>query len=231
MHSTVTDGAPGSTVPHARAPKSGPSVYGTIDSPAGFPATTAVLVDPPVTAALVDELSDLWVRVTNAGGSVGFVPPVDLDRVRPHTVSILTRVIDQTDTLVALREVPVSDHESAGSDSLLATEQKGDAPIVAWCVLTANDSPPRRGWRTVRHVQVDPARQGQGLGSRLLAAVDLVAKDHLGLTALTLNTRSGTGADAFYRREGYREVGRLPRAVRISDDDYRDDIIMWKEMG
>lgn len=191
MQATVTD----SSTPEA-SPVSGGDI--------------AVLVDPPVTAALVDELSHLWVRVTNAGGSVGFVPPVNIDEVRPHTVSILARVIDRTDTLVALKE---------------------GAAIVAWCVLTSNDSPPRQGWRTIRHVQVDPAKQGGGLGGKLLAAVDQVAREELKLGALTLKVRSGTGADAFYRRHGFSEVGRLPRAVRMADDDYRDDIIMWRELS
>ncbi|WP_199036257.1 GNAT family N-acetyltransferase [Glycomyces salinus] len=181
----------------------------TPEASSGKGDETSVLVDPPVTAALVDELSYLWVRVTNAGGSVGFVPPVNLEEVRPHTVSILARVIDQTDTLVALKE---------------------GAAIVAWCVLTSNDSPPRQGWRTVRHVQVDPERQGSGVGGKLLAAVDRVAREELKLEALSLKVRSGTGADAFYRRHGFTEVGRLPRAVRVADDDYRDDIIMWREL-
>lgn len=168
-----------------------------------------VLVDPPVTSDLVNEMTDLWVRVTNAGGSAGFVAPVTFEQVRPTTVSILSRVIDGTDTLVALTE--------------------GEA-IVGWCVLASNDSPPRQGWRTVRHVQVDPSRQGSGLGGRLLQAVDTVARSVLDLEALTLKVRTGTGAEEFYLRHGFVEVGRLPRAVRISADDYRDDIIMWRRL-
>ncbi|WP_025273064.1 GNAT family N-acetyltransferase [Haloglycomyces albus] len=173
------------------------------------PDVSSVLMDPPVTAALVDELSQLWVRVTNAGGSVGFVPPIDLKQVRPHTVSILSKVIDRTDTLVAV--------------------QKG-AAIVAWCVLTSNDSPPRSSWRTMRHVQVDPDLQGSGIGGDLLEAADTVAKQKLGLRALSLKARTGTGAVDFYARHGFREVGRLPHAVEISPDDWRDDVIMWKEL-
>ncbi|GIG64401.1 GNAT family N-acetyltransferase [Phytomonospora endophytica] len=168
-----------------------------------------VLVDPPVTADLVNEMTDLWVRVTNAGGSAGFVAPVTVPQVRPTTVSILARVIDGTDTLVALTE--------------------GET-IVGWCVLASNDSPPRQGWRTVRHVQVDPDRQGSGLGGRLLAAVDTVARSVLDLEALSLKVRSGTGAEEFYLRHGFVEVGRLPHAVKISADDYRDDIIMWRRL-
>ncbi|GAA4913350.1 GNAT family N-acetyltransferase [Stackebrandtia albiflava] len=166
-------------------------------------------MDPPVTTALVDELTELWAKVTNSGGSVGFVAPVTEEGVRPHTVAILSRVIDGSDTLVALT--------------------KG-GQIVAWCVLAANDSPPRQGWRNVRHVQVDPDSQGGGLGGRLLQAVEAVARGVLGLEALSLKVRTGTGAEEFYRRHGFVEVGRLPGAVKVAEDDYRDDIIMWRRL-
>ena len=168
-----------------------------------------VLVDPPVTTALVDELTALWTRVTNAGGSVGFVAPVTADEVRPHTVAILARVIDGSDTLVALTEGEL---------------------IVAWCVLAANDSPPRQGWRNVRHVQVDPDCQRGGVGGRLLNAVEAVARGVLNLEALSLKARTGTGAEDFYRRHGFVEVGRLPAAVKVAEGDYRDDIIMWRRL-
>lgn len=168
-----------------------------------------VVVDPPVTAALVAELTQLWVKVTNTGGSVGFVPPVTEDDVRPHTVAILANVIDGTDTLVALME----------------GEQ-----IVAWCVLAANDTPPRQGWRNVRHVQVDPDSQRAGMGGRLLRSAEAVARGVLNLDALSLKVRAGTGAEEFYLRHGYIEVGRLPGAVRMSADDYRDDVIMWRRL-
>ena len=36
-------------------------------------------LDPPLTPELCDRIVDLWVRVTNAGGAVGFVPPVTAD--------------------------------------------------------------------------------------------------------------------------------------------------------
>ncbi|CAM3285175.1 GNAT family N-acetyltransferase [Stackebrandtia soli] len=168
-----------------------------------------VLIDPPVTSALVAELTTLWAKVTNAGGSVGFVAPVTEAFVRPHTVAILARVIDGSDTLVALTE---------------------GEKIVAWCVLAANDSPPRQNWRNVRHVQVDPDSQGGGLGGRLLQAAEAVARGVLNLEALSLKVRTGTGAEEFYRRHGYVEVGRLPGAVKVAENDYRDDIIMWRRL-
>jgi predicted N-acetyltransferase YhbS len=173
------------------------------------PAAVEVLIDPPVTAGLVEDLTRLWTKVTNAGGSVGFVAPVTEETVRPHTVSILSRVIDGSDSLVALTE--------GGS-------------VVAWCVLSSNDSPPRQNWRNVRHVQVDPDCQGSGIGGRLLQSVEAVARGVLNLEALSLKVRTGTGAEDFYRRHGFVEVGRLPGAVKVSDTDYRDDIIMWRRL-
>lgn len=162
-------------------------------------------VDPPVTADLVDEITDLWVRVTNAGGAVGFVPPVTASDIRPTAERTLAGVADGTDTLVALAE---------------------DGRVAAWCVLERGTSGLRRHWRTVVRVQVDPVRQGAGLGDRLMRAAEAAARD-LGLDALHLSVRGGTGIERFYRRHGYREVGRLPAAIRVGADDDRDEIIMW----
>lgn len=171
--------------------------------------TFEVLVDPPVTAALVTELTNLWARVTNAGGAVGFVAPVTGHDIRPHTVAILSRVIEGSDTLIALTR---------------------DDRVVGWCVLSTNDTPPREGWRHVRHVQIDPDLQRSGIGGRLLNAAEAVARGVLNLDALCLKIRSGTGAADFYARHGFKEVGRLPNAVKLADDDYRDDIIMWRRL-
>ena len=72
--------------------------------------------------------------------------------------------------------------------------------------------------------------QNEGLGGRLLQATEAVSRGVLGLEALSLKVRTGTGAAEFYGRHGYVEVGRLPRAVKIGEDDYRDDIIMWRQL-
>lgn len=140
---------------------------------------------------------------------MGFVAPVTEAEVRPHVVTILSRVIDGVDTLVAL------------------TSRER---IVAWCVLASNDSPPRQNWRHVRHVQVAANRQSEGHGGRLLQSVEAVARAVLQLEALSLKVRTGTGAEDFYRRHGFVEVGRLPKAVKVAADDYRDDILMWRQL-
>jgi GNAT superfamily N-acetyltransferase len=86
-------------------------------------------------------------------------------------------------------------------------------------------SPLRRHWATVLRVQVHPSRQGQGLGRALMAGVHDIARQR-GWEFLSLTARGGTGVDAFYRGLGYREVGRLPGAIRVAPGDDRDEILL-----
>ncbi len=43
-------------------------------------------LDPAITPTLRDGVLDLWTDVSNAGGAVGFVPPVGREDVRPELV-------------------------------------------------------------------------------------------------------------------------------------------------
>jgi GNAT superfamily N-acetyltransferase len=175
-----------------------------------------VLVDPPLTPGLRHRLVDMWVRVTNAGGAVGFVPPVVAGNVLPTAERSFARVEAGEDTLVCLA-VP-------------DTEQPDGIRVVAWLLLAESESHLRRHWRTVYRVQVDPDWQGGGLGRRLMAEAATVARDVLGLEALTLMTRGGTGAEDFYLRCGYREVGRIPGAIRVRPGDDRDEVHFWLDL-
>lgn len=177
-----------------------------------------VLVDPPLTPALRDRLVDMWVRVTNAGGAVGFVPPVVAADVLPTAERSFARVAAREDTLVCLA---VPERGAGGQDR---------HEVIAWLLLAESESHLRRHWRTVYRVQVDPDWQGGGLGRRLMAEAAKVARDHLGLAALTLMTRGGTGAEDFYLRCGYREVGRIPNAIRVRPGDDRDEVHFWLDL-
>jgi hypothetical protein len=52
----------------------------------------------------------------------------------------------------------------------------------------------------------------------------------MGLDALQVTVRSGSGTEKFYARLGYSEVGRVPAALRVAPGDDRDEIIMWREL-
>ncbi|WP_346620668.1 GNAT family N-acetyltransferase [Blastococcus montanus] len=157
-------------------------------------------VDDPLRA----ELLRCWTDVTNAGGAVGFVPPVTEDDVAPLLDKLLEGVHSGRDVL-ALLEV--------------------DGATAGFASVVGSLSPLRRHWGTVLRVQVHPSRQGQGLGRVLMDGVHRIARER-GWEFLHLTTRGGTGVDGFYRGLGYREVGRLPGAIRVAPGDDRDEIVM-----
>jgi GNAT superfamily N-acetyltransferase len=157
-----------------------------------------------VDEALRRELLTCWTDVTNAGGAVGFVPPVTEDDIAP-TLDELVRRVREGRALLAHLTV--------------------DGATTGFAVLARAPSPLRRHWATVLRVQVHPSRQGSGLGRVLMAGVHAIARGE-GLEFLHLGARDGTGADAFYRRLGYEEVGRMPGAIRVAPGDDRDEILL-----
>ncbi|MDO9706787.1 GNAT family N-acetyltransferase [Paracraurococcus lichenis] len=72
------------------------------------------------------------------------------------------------------------------------------------------------GWVYVDWLWVAEGLRRQGLGARLLAAAEALAREH-GCVGVHLNTWSFQAPD-FYRRQGFAEVGRVedmpPGAVR-----------------
>jgi GNAT superfamily N-acetyltransferase len=155
-----------------------------------------------VGARLREELLVCWTDVTNAGGAVGFVPPVTRDDVAPVLDALIGRVAQGRERLVVLRV---------------------DGELAGWAVLSLSVSPLRRHWATVLRVQVHPDRQGQGLGRVLVSGVHDAARA-LGLEMLHLTARSGYGLERFYEGLGYREFGRMPGAIRLAPGDDRDEI-------
>jgi GNAT superfamily N-acetyltransferase len=169
-------------------------------------------LDPSLTDDLRARVLALWVEVTNAGGAVGFVPPVTADDVRPTADVTLDAV-------------------AAGRDHLLAGFE-GDK-LTALLFIVDNGHALKDHWRVLKRVMVTPGSQGRGYGVAIMREATAVARK-MGLAALQLTVRGGTGTEAFYTRLGYREVGRIPGALRVAPahdrDRDRDEIIMWLDL-
>ncbi len=146
-----------------------------------------------------------WTQVSNAGGAVGFVPPVTEDDVEPVLDALLGRV-------------------AQGREQLVVVQVGGE--LAGWAVLSLSVSPLRRHWATVLRVQVHPARQGQGLGRVLMTGVHDAARA-LGLEMLHLTVRGGYGLEGFYAGLGYREFGRMPGAIRLGPGDDREEVHLY----
>jgi GNAT superfamily N-acetyltransferase len=165
--------------------------------------------DPPVTDELRAAILGLWVDATNAGGAVGFVAPVSAEQVRPTAEAATDGVL-------------------AGLDHLLVGVD--DGRLVALLFVTDNRFALKDHWRVLKRVMVAPGSQGRGYGAALMREAARMA-EKLGLAALQVTVRGGMGTEAFYAKLGYREVGRVPGALRLAPGDDRDDIIMWQELN
>lgn len=163
-------------------------------------------LDPPVDPALRDGILDLWADVTNAGGAVGFVPPVTREEIRPELVK----------QFVAMSE---------GRSRLLVGHDE-EGRVAATAFLTFNTHRLMTHWLWLYTVMVHPRHQGRGYGRELLAAAADAARSFEGIEAIRLTCRGGLGLERFYASCGYKEVGRVPGAIRVAPGDDRDDVIM-----
>ncbi|MEH1053778.1 GNAT family N-acetyltransferase [Micromonospora sp. CPCC 206171] len=166
------------------------------------------ILDPDLTPDLREQIVDLWVDVTNAGGAVGFVAPVSAAEVRPVAQRTLADITD-------------------GPDRLLAGYE-GDR-LVAVLVFADNRFHLKTHWGILKRVMVHPDTQGRGYGLDLMREAARRAPE-LGWRALHVTVRGGLGLETFYARLGYREIGRLPGALRVAPGDDRDEILMWRDL-
>ncbi|UUN28500.1 GNAT family N-acetyltransferase [Streptomyces sp. FIT100] len=163
-------------------------------------------LDPPGGPELRDGVLALWTEVSNAGGAVGFVPPVTPEDIRPAWLKHLGDMAEGRTRLVA-------GYDAAGT-------------VAATAFLTHNTHRLMRHWIWAYTVMVHPAHQGKGYGRDLMRAVEDAARSFDGIEAIRLTCRGGTGLEDFYASCGYKEVGRVPDAIRVAEGDDRDDITM-----
>ncbi|WP_137234178.1 GNAT family N-acetyltransferase [Streptomyces sp. BPSDS2] len=168
-------------------------------------------LDPSFTPALRDGITTLWADVTNAGGAVGFVAPVTPEETRPDLLKHLAAM-------------------ERGRVRLLVGRDE-DGSVAATAFLSLNDHRLLQHWLMLYTVMVHPRLQGRGYGRDLMAAAADAARSIAGIEAIRLTCRGGTGADRFYTACGYKEVGRVPDAIRVAPGDDRDDIIMLLPLG
>ncbi|MCX4235977.1 GNAT family N-acetyltransferase [Streptomyces sp. NPDC020707] len=168
-------------------------------------------LDPSVDLTLRDGILDLWADVSNAGGSVGFVPPVSRETVRPELVKHFTAMAEGRTRLLVGRDE--------------------DGTVAATAFLAHNTHRLMAHWLWLYTVMVHPGHQGKGYGRDLLTAAADAARGLDGIEAIRLTCRGGEGLERFYGSCGYKEVGRVPDAIRVAPGDDRDDITMLLPLG
>lgn len=184
------------------------------DDPVG--AVSDLLELPRVAAvrevgpSMRDRLLDLWVRVNDAGGSVGFVPGASRADVEPVLDEHLTETRDGRAVLGILREP--------------------DGTVVGFAWWRRRPEPLYAHIATLWRLQVDPERRGRNLGRLLLGGMHALARGMPGIELLRLDYRSGAGLGDFYAAAGWVETGRQPSGLRLGPGEYRDDVAMARRV-
>lgn len=155
------------------------------------------------------QVLDLWCRVNDADGAVGFRPGAPRAAVDNALAAHEQTMAQGRSFVVTLR--------SAG----------GELRGVGWLTRSAN--PLLGHWLQISRVMTDPTRRGRNLGRLLMAGVHRQARA-AGAELVSLDYRGGTGLGAFYRTCGYAETGRLPRAIRLAPGDDRDSVTMARRL-
>src|SRR6478752_1618545 len=105
-------------------------------------------LDPVIDDELFDGILALWTDVSNAGGAVGFVPPVVPEDIRPDLERSLAAV-------------------EAGERRLLIGRDD-DGRIAATAFLAYNSHRLMTHWLWLYTVMVHPGHQGKGYGRSLM---------------------------------------------------------------
>ena len=158
----------------------------------------------------LEGLVALLLAVVGAGASVGFLAPLDAARARAFwTDQIQGHLAGERVVLVAVD----------GSGRVVGTGQLS---------MALPDNQPHRG--DVAKMQVHPEARRQGIGRRLLAAVEDEARRH-GRTVLVLDTVTGSPAEAMYAAAGWVWVGVIPDYALWPDGRPCDSTFFYKRLG
>jgi RimJ/RimL family protein N-acetyltransferase/GNAT superfamily N-acetyltransferase len=161
--------------------------------------------------ALRDVVLDLWVRVNDAGGSVGFLPGAPRDDV----AAALDRHLDDV---------------RAGR-ALLCTLSEPSGTVRGVGLWEHALGFPYEHVAGLKRLMVEPGLHGRNLGRILLAGmVGIARRELVHVELLRLDYRDGLGLGRFYGRAGWGEVGRVPRGLKLTETDYRDDVAMARRV-
>jgi GNAT superfamily N-acetyltransferase len=145
-----------------------------------------------LTDTQVSDLADMLVRIVKSGASIGWLDTPDPVVARLYWLSVIRP-----------------------DNVLLVAEEDGHVIGTAQLELAQRENGRHRA--EVNKVLVRPDRQGEGIGKRLMDAVEQAARER-GRTLLHLDTDQADIANAFYLRCGYTPIGTIPNWARSGRD-------------
>jgi ribosomal protein S18 acetylase RimI-like enzyme len=158
----------------------------------------------------LDALAEILHAVVHDGAGVSFIVPFPPEDARAFWVEKVLPAVRAGTTRVAVARDGVR--------------------IFGTVQLDLATPPNQRHRAEVLKLLVHPARRRQGIARALMAALEAIARSQ-GRTLLTLDTWTGSHAEALYRSLGYSVAGVIPRYARGSvTPGLEPATIMYKEL-
>lgn len=155
-------------------------------------------VSPEAYASRIDGLAEVLHACVHAGASVNFILPFPEAEARAFWTAKVARAME------------------GGKRRLWIAEDGGR---IAGCVMLDWDLSPNQAHRAeVTKLLVHPDFRGRGLSHRLMAVLIGAARD-MGKGLVTLDTTTGSIAEAVYARAGFIAAGSIPGFARHPSED------------
>ncbi len=177
----------------------------------------------PASEADIRALAQLLVETVQSGAAVSFLASLTLEEAEAWWRELLQKSPTKAVFLVARSR----DTTPSGTET---TADVGTSTICGTVLLQPAWAPNQPHRAVIAKLMVHPTCRGEGLGRRLMLAIEQQAKE-MGFSLLVLDTKAGSEAESLYRMLGWTYVGTIPRfALNPDSTGMHDDVIFYKKV-
>jgi GNAT superfamily N-acetyltransferase len=169
-------------------------------------ALTIELLDGPAARVEVDRLAALLVDSVEGGASLGFPRPLAAADARAWAEGVAAAI---------------------ESKRVIVLVARLDGDICGSVQLWFSTYPNGRHRGEVAKLMVDRDARGQGIGTRLMAAIEAAAKE-AGLRTLFLDTETGSDGERLYLTLGWSLAGVIPEFAASPEGGLRSSSFCYR---
>lgn len=155
---------------------------------------------------LIGDLIDLLQDAVEDGASMGFLPPLLLEKARAYWLSVF---------------------EELGQNTLILLVAESQGRVLGSIQLQPATQQNATHRAEVQKLMVHTAARRQGIGRALMKAVEAEAL-HLGRTLLILDTHPGDPAERLYLKQGYQLAGLIPNYALDAEGVLQSTVIYYR---
>jgi acetyltransferase len=166
-------------------------------------------VRPPEAPDIAAELAKVHLDALRSGMALGALGSMESETLERSYHDIVSRLVDRDRVLVV-------------------AEARGKVVGMAQLVFSLATNAGHRA--EIQRVGVATAARGKGIGRKLMAAVEEVAREHR-VSLLWLTTHDETEACLFYESIGYTKLGVMPNYSRRPDGSLWPGAFYFRELN